>query len=357
VSRARKIIEEDAELMRAAIPHVFRELSDCNLLVTGASGFLGSFIVGVLSVLNHSSPSLNVWIVAADNFIAKNAKLLEHLKQDAFIEFRTANVVDRADWGRKFDWITHCASMASPIYYRPRPLETIDANITGTWRILDLAEEHGAKGILFFSSEIYGDPDPRFIPTPEHYRGYLSCTGSPACYDESKRLGETLCISFWAQRGVPSKIVRAFNVYGPGQRLNDGRVVPDMMSVALKGGPMVLLSDGTPTRSYCYVRDFIAGSLAVLVQGKPAEPYNVGNSEERSMLEVARPMAEIAAPPGQPLEVQFRKSEDAEYLVDNPSRRCPDLTKVRADVGCEPQVDLRRGLARTLAYFQEIVPA
>jgi UDP-glucuronate decarboxylase len=244
--------------------------------------------------------------------------------------------------------------MASPVYYRPRPLETIDANVNGTWRMLDLAEAHGAKGVLFFSSsEIYGDPDPKFIPTPEHYRGNVSCTGPRACYDESKRLGETLCISFWAQRKVPSKIVRPFNVYGPGQRLNDGRMVPDMMSAALKGGPIVLLSDGSPTRSFCYVRDFIAGSLGVLVLGKPAEPYNVGNAEERSMLDVARMMAEIAGPPGRPLEVKFGKSDDADYLVDNPNRRCPDLTKVMTDVGYEPAVDLRAGLARTFEYYRE----
>jgi dTDP-glucose 4,6-dehydratase/UDP-glucuronate decarboxylase len=134
-------------------------------------------------------------------------------------------------------------------------------------------------------------------------------------------------------------------------------MVPDMMSAALKGGPIVLLSDGKPTRSFCYVRDFITGSLAVLVRGKPAQPYNVGNPEERSMLEVARLMAEVAGRPRRPLEVQFRKSDDAEYLVDNPSRRCPDLTKVQADVGYEPKVELRRGLARTFEYFREMVPA
>ena len=358
MSQGGKIIHEDADVMNATIPDVFSRLSGSNILITGASGFLGGFIVDILSALNHASPGLNANIVASDNFIATNTDRLSHLKGDPFIEFRTANVVDKTDWGRRFDWIIHCASMASPVYYRPRPLETIDANVNGTWRMLDLAGEHGAKGVLFFSSsEIYGDPDPQFIPTPEHYRGYVSCTGPRACYDESKRLGETLCISFWAQRKVPCKIVRPFNVYGPGQRLNDGRMVPDMMSAALKGGPIVLLSDGSPTRSFCYVRDFITGSLGVLVKGKPAEPYNVGNPEERSMLDVARMMAEIAGRPGRPLDVQFRKSDDAQYLVDNPNRRCPDLAKVKADIGYEPRVDLRTGLARTFDYYREMVPA
>ena len=352
------IIEADAEVMSMTMPAVFDQLSGSNILVTGACGFLGSFIIDVLSALNRKSPSLKAHIVACDNFIATNANRLAHLKGDPLVEFRTANVVDRVDWGRKFDWIIHCACIASPVFYRPRPLETIDANVNGTWRMLELAEAHEAKGVLFFSSsEIYGDPDPRFIPTPEHYRGYVSCTGPRACYDESKRLGETICISFWRQRDVPSKIVRPFNVYGPGQRLDDGRMVPDMMSAALKGGPIVILSDGTPTRSFCYVRDFILGSLAVLVFGRSGEPYNVGNAEERSMLEVAGIMAEIAGAPGRPLEVQFRKSDDLQYLVDNPSRRCPDLTKVGTDVGYRPCVDLRTGLARTFDYYRSMATA
>jgi len=352
---AGKIIREDADALLKASPNVFGELSGGNILVTGASGFLGSYIVDILSALNHDAPNFRAHIVASDNFIATDPNRLAHLKGDPYIELRTANVIDEIEWGRKFDWIIHCASMASPVYYRPRPLETIDANVNGTWRMLDLAKAHGARGMLFFSSsEIYGDPDPAFIPTPEHYRGYVSCTGPRACYDESKRVGETLCIGFWAQRNVPAKIVRPFNVYGPGQRLNDGRMIPDMMSAALQGGPIVLLSDGSPTRSFCYVRDFIRGSLSVLVHGRPAEPYNVGNPEERSILEVARMMAEIAGPPGRPLEVQLRKSDDPQYLVDNPSRRCPDLTKVRIDVGYEPSVDLQSGLARTLAYYHDL---
>lgn len=351
-------IEEDAEVMRATMPAVFDRLSGSNILVTGACGFLGGFIVDILCALNRASPGLNAHILACDNFIATNANRLAHLKGDPFLEFQTANVVDNVQWDRKFDWIIHCASIASPVHYRPRPLETIDANVNGTWRMLELAEAHGAKGVLFFSSsEIYGDPDPSFIPTPEHYRGYVSCTGPRACYDEAKRLGETICVSFWRQRKVPAKIVRPFNVYGPGQRLDDGRMVPDMMSAALKGGPITLLSDGKPTRSFCYVRDFITGSLAVLTFGKPAEPYNVGNAEEHSMLDVASIMAELAGPPGQPLEVQFAKSDDPQYLVDNPSRRCPDLAKVRMDVGYEPSVDLRAGLARTLDYYRRTLAA
>lgn len=348
-----EIIEADAEIMRAAMPAVFDRLSGSDILVTGACGFLGGFIIDILSVLNRKSPSLDARIVACDNFIATNANRLAHLKDDPRVELRTANVVDRVDWNRKFDWIIHCASIASPVFYRPRPLETIDANVNGTWRMLELAEAHQTKGVLFFSSsEIYGDPDPRFIPTPEHYRGSVSCTGPRACYDESKRLGETICISFWRQRQVASKIVRPFNVYGPGQRLDDGRMVPDMMSAALKGGPIVILSDGTPTRSFCYVRDFILGSLAVLVFGRPGEPYNVGNPEEHSMLEVARMMAEVGGAPGRPLEVQFGESADAQYLVDNPSRRCPDLTKVQSDVEYRPTVGLRAGLSRTLDYYR-----
>ena len=153
MSRAERIIHEDAEVMNATIPDVFSQLSGSNILITGASGFLGGFIVDILSALNHASPGLNANIVASDNFIATNTDRLSHLKGDPFIEFRTANVVDKTDWGRKFDWIIHCASMASPVYYRPRPLETIDANVNGTWRMLDLAGSTAPRAFSFSRRE------------------------------------------------------------------------------------------------------------------------------------------------------------------------------------------------------------
>lgn len=354
MTAASRIIREDAELLLAESPQTMAAFDGASILVTGSAGFLGSYLMDIFATLNHVTKGPRTTLLAADNFRAAMPERLTHLTGDPSVTFRTANIVERTDWGRRFDWIIHCASIASPTYYRQFPLETIDANVNGTWRMLELAEEHKSQGVLYFSSsEIYGDPDPKFIPTAEDYRGYVSCTGPRACYDESKRLGETLCISYHAQRGVKPKIVRPFNVYGPGQRLNDKRMVPDLMSAALAGGPLVLLSDGTPTRSFCYARDFIRGSLGVLVQGKPADPYNFGNIQEVSMLDAARTMAEVAGRDGKPLEIQYQRSADALYLTDNPNRRCPDLSKVHTELGYETKVDLREGFARTYQHYVE----
>jgi dTDP-glucose 4,6-dehydratase/UDP-glucuronate decarboxylase len=354
MTAASRIIREDAELLLAESPQTMAAFDGASILVTGSAGFLGSYLMDVFATLNHVTKGPRTTLLAADNFRAAMPERLTHLTGESSVTFRTANIVERTDWGRRFDWIIHCASIASPTYYRQFPLETIDANVNGTWRMLELAEEHKSQGVLYFSSsEIYGDPDPKFIPTAEDYRGYVSCTGPRACYDESKRLGETLCISYHAQRGVKPKIVRPFNVYGPGQRLNDKRMVPDLMSAALAGGPLVLLSDGTPTRSFCYARDFIRGSLGVLAHGKPADPYNVGNIQEISMLDAARTMADVAGRDGKPLKIQYQRSADALYLTDNPNRRCPDLTKVRTELGYETKVDLHEGFARTYQHYVE----
>ena len=184
-----------------------------------------------------------------------------------------------------FEYVIHAAGIASPTYYRQHPIETMDANITGLRLLLDRVVEAGAReretdGFLFFSSsEIYGDPPPDQIPTPETYRGNVSCTGPRACYDESKRYGETLCVNFARQHGVPVTMARPFNNYGPGLKLTDRRVIPDLARDVLAGRDLTLLSDGSATRTFCYVTDAVSGYYKVLVNGRPGEPYNVGTEE------------------------------------------------------------------------------
>jgi dTDP-glucose 4,6-dehydratase/UDP-glucuronate decarboxylase len=247
----------------------------------------------------------------------------------------------------------HGASIASPVFYRRFPLETIDVNVTGTRLMLDLAR-NGARGLLYISSsETYGDPDPTSIPTPETYWGNVSFTGPRACYDESKRLAETICATYHRLYGTPVKIVRPFNVYGPGQRLDDGRIIPDLMSAALARRPLVLFSDGRATRSFCYVSDAIRAMLTVLLSGAEGEAYNIGNdTEEMSIGRVAECMSDVAGPPKLP--VRYEASVDSNYLTDNPQRRCPDLTKLRRLKGWTPLVSVRDGLSRTLQSYQEL---
>ena len=219
--------------------------------------------------------------------------------------------------------------------------------------MLNLARSAPAKGMLYLStSEIYGDPDASFIPTPEDYRGYVSCTGPRACYDESKRLAETLCQTYLSLYEVPVKVVRPFNVYGPGQRLDDGRIIPDLMRAALNRQPLVLFSDGRASRAFCYVSDAIRAMWRVLIEAPKGAIFNVGNDEsETTIVDVARHVQRAAGPPTLPTE--HRISPDAQYLTDNPRRRLPDLSRLRGCCSWQPKVTLADGLARTLRSYQE----
>jgi UDP-glucuronate decarboxylase len=212
------------------------------------------------------------------------------------------------------------------------------------------------EGLLFFStSEIYGDPPPDHIPTPETFRGYVSCTGPRACYDESKRLGETLCVNFAQQHGVPVSMARPFNNYGPGLSLNDRRILPDLARNVLDQEDMVLLSDGRATRTFCYVADAVVGYLKILVRGRRGEPYNIGTERpEISMRELADRVAVLGRELfGYRGKVVNRRSDDAAYLTDNPNRRCPDLSKARTELGYNPVIDLTNGLRRSLLWYRE----
>ncbi len=241
--------------------------------------------------------------------------------------------------------------------YRQFPIETIDANVGGTRHMLDLAREKNARGVIVMStSEIYGDPFPEFIPTPEDYRGNVSCTGPRACYDEGKRMAETLAMTWHRLYGTPVKMIRPFNVYGPGLRLNDQRVLPDFVSSVLAGETIELLSDGSPTRSFCYITDATALMIRMLAADTGGEPLNVGNDEvEISMIDLARAVSRIGAKAlGRPaLEVKRAVSDDKDYLVDNPQRRCPSLAQARALFpDWSPKVGIEEGIDR---YFRHVI--
>lgn len=218
----------------------------------------------------------------------------------------------------------------------------------GTKNVLQLAREHEITGLLCFSSsEIYGDPDPRHIPTPESYRGNVSCEGPRACYDASKRLGETLCRIFHEQYGVPVKVVRPFNVYGPGMKEKDYRVLPNFASRILAGKPVQVYGTGKQMRTFCYATDAINGFLRVLLDGVPGEAYNIGNSRpEVSMLDLARELAAVVKRRIKVIATEYPES----VPPDESLRRCPDITKARRDVGYEPTVESREGLRRFMDW-------
>ena len=322
------------------------------MLVAGGAGFLPSYLVDSLARANDlllaGEPCR---VLSVDNLSTGVAGRLEHLKGRDDVVLLEQDLVQGVSLDERVDFVVHAASIASPTWYREHPLETIDVNVVGTRRLLELAREQTVEGFLYLStSEIYGDPPPERVPTTEDYWGHVSSTGPRASYDESKRLAETLCMTYHRLYDLPVKLVRPFNVYGPRLRLDDGRVIPDFLSDALNDRPITLYSDGRVTRSFCYISDFITALIQLLVADPRGEAYNVGNDEEVTIGDVADAASRLSAErPG----VRFKTSDDPEYLADNPSRRCPDLRKTKATIDWSPVVTLEEGLRRTYDSYRE----
>ena len=320
------------------------------ILLTGAAGFLGVAFVHYFLRLNERGVLAKPCrLTAMDNYLRGVPPWLHALGERSDLVLQKADIVATREFGHT-DFIVHAASVASPIFYRQFPIETMDANVTGLRNLLEHATAQRPEGFLYFStSEIYGDPDAAHIPTEETYRGYVSCTGPRACYDESKRFGETLCVNFAKARNVPVTVARPFNNYGPGLRLSDRRVLPDLFRDALAGQDLVMLSDGRATRTFCYVADALDGYLRILLRGRPGEAYNIGNeSPEISMRDLAALVLKVT---GSVKQVIYQTSDDPHYLTDNPQRRCPVIRKAREELGYEPRVGLEEGLERAHAYY------
>jgi UDP-glucuronate decarboxylase len=345
------VIEEDLDdVLRRAEP-ALRQLSSKTVLIAGGAGFLPSYLVDALARANDKLLDAPCRIVSVDNHATGVASRLQHLRGRDDVAFVELDVSAGVSLDERVDYIVHAASIASPTWYRQHPLETIDVNVLGTRHLLELARDHDVDGFLYLSSsEIYGDPPPERVPTKEDYWGHVSSTGPRACYDESKRLAETLCMTFFRLHGTPVKLIRPFNVYGPRLRLDDGRVIPDLMSDALNGRPVTLYGDGRATRSFCYISDFVTALILLLVAGVAGEAFNVGNDHETTIGEVAEAVDRVS---GQGLGVRFETSADPNYLVDNPNRRSPDLSKAKAAIDWAPLVDLEAGLERTYRHYRE----
>ena len=287
-----------ADVVRADLDYLLHELREewpamagRRLLITGGAGFLGYYFAQAVTHYNRSaakadrSTSRSTTTSPAAPRTGSSARTTRASSRSSRHDMR----LPLPETSARFDYVIHAASVASPTYYRAHPIETMDANINGLRNLLDYAPRQDATGkdpvggILFLSSsEIYGDPAPEAIPTPEDYRGFVSCTGPRACYDEAKRFGETLCVVFAQQHGVPAKIARPFNNYGPGLKITDGRVMPDFARDVLAGRDIVMLSDGKATRTFCYVADAITGYYKVLVRAAPASPTTSAPRRRRS---------------------------------------------------------------------------
>lgn len=360
---AAQVVARDlADICRRLEPE-FSKMAGKTLFISGGAGFLGHYLVqAVLHWNRHQGAAEPVRVIASDNYIRGVPDWLTALEGDPSLTLLRHDITDPLpdDLG-PLDFIIHAASIASPIYYRRYPIETMDANVNGLRLLLERCRRqqesgHPVSGFLNFStSEIYGDPTPDQIPTPETYRGNVSCTGPRACYDESKRYGETLCVNFARQHDLPVACARPFNNYGPGLKISDRRVIPDFARDLFAGNDLVMLSDGSPTRTFCYVADAIVGYFKILVRGRAGEAYNIGNEKpEISMLTLAEMLAETARGLfGYTGKVVRKTSSDQEYLTDNPQRRCPIIAKAREELGFEPEVPIEEGLRRTLVWYRD----
>jgi dTDP-glucose 4,6-dehydratase len=241
------------------------------------------------------------------------------------------------------DAVLHLASAASPPDYLARPIETLQVGSAGTLHTLELARRNGARHLLASTSEVYGDP--LVHPQSEEYWGNVNPVGPRSVYDEAKRFGEALATAYRRTHGTDVKIARIFNTYGPGLRPGDGRAVPNFIAQALAGQPLTIYGDGSQTRSFCFIDDEVQGLLALLLSDWAGGPMNIGNPDEHSIIELARLVIELT---GSSSEIVFRP-----LPVDDPVRRCPDITLARQQLGWKPTVGLAEGLRKTIAWFRD----
>jgi dTDP-glucose 4,6-dehydratase len=305
-------------------------------VVLGGAGFIGSHLVDRLLALGHE-------VVAVDSYLTGRRENLAHLSGAPRFRLVEHDVCRPMQVAGSVDVVFNLASPASPLDYARLPLETLDVGSLGTRNALDLARATGAVLVQASTSEVYGDPLEH--PQRETYFGNVNPVGPRACYDEAKRFGEALVSSYARVHGVPVRIARIFNTYGPRMRVDDGRVVPAFVSQAIRGEDFTVFGDGTQTRSFCYVDDLVEGMIALWQRGD-AVPVNLGNPHEFTLLELAEVVRRVAGGGGKVRSVRPLPEND-------PKQRQPDISRARSLLGWEPRVALEEGLPPTIAWFRQ----
>lgn len=309
------------------------------ILVTGGSGFIGTHLVEKLRGEHHDV------VIVDDNSTSRERGPAGPMSD-----------VTHPDWARlkltggddRVDAIYHLACPASPLHYQKSPIKTIQTAVVGTLNMLALAAETGARLLLASTSEVYGDPEVH--PQPESYLGRVSTLGPRACYDEGKRCAEAACWAYKTEKKVDVRIARIFNTYGPGMAAHDGRLIPNLVLAALSGEPLPVRGNGQQTRSFCYVSDTV--DALVRIMQEPAREhlpvYNVGNSFEVAVDEIAYAVMGAIVPGRRATYSRRNLPPDK----DDPQRRCPDISRIKRELGWEPKVGLDEGLRRTVEWFR-----
>ncbi|MDH5541483.1 MAG: SDR family oxidoreductase [Nitrospinota bacterium] len=304
------------------------------IMITGASGFLGSHLSESLLEDGHK-------VIGVDNFITSEASNIKHLESEAGFSFIEQDITKKFEYKGKLDYILNLASPASPIDYAELPLETLLVGSTGTYNTLEMAKEKKAVYFMASTSEIYGDPE--ISPQPEGYWGNVNTVGPRSCYDEAKRFSEAMVHTYQNQGWVDTRTVRIFNTFGPRMRLNDGRAVPNFIIQALNNEPITVYGDGSQTRSFCYVDDLIDG-IKKLAFSSVTTPVNIGNPNEMTILAMAQ-------------KIRNTLNSKSEIVMkplpgDDPKQRRPDISKAKKLLDWEPRWSLEDGLKKTIEYFK-----
>ena len=303
------------------------------ILVTGGAGFIGSHLCERLLEKGNE-------VVCLDNFFTGSKDNIKHLFSDYRFEFIRHDLVNPILL--EVDQIYNLACPASPVHYQYNPVKTVKTSVMGTLNMLGLAKRVKARILQASTSEVYGDPTVH--PQPETYWGNVSCIGLRSCYDEGKRVAETLMMDYHRQNEVDIRIVRIFNTYGPRMALNDGRVMSNFITQALRGQPLTIFGDGNHTRSFCYVSDMVKGMIAMMEQDEFTGPVNLGNPQELSIAELAESIIKTT---GSAAGMEYQP-----LPPDDPVRRCPDISLAKTKLNWEPEIDFKTGLSQTIEYFK-----
>lgn len=305
------------------------------ILVTGGAGFIGSHLIDRLMAQGHE-------VLCLDNFYTGHKQNILKWLDHPYFELIRHDITEPIRL--EVDQLYHLACPASPIHYQYNPVKTIKTNVTGTLNMLGLAKRVKARFLLASTSEVYGDPDVH--PQPEEYRGNVNCIGLRSCYDEGKRVAETLAFEYYREHQVDIRVARIFNTYGPRMLENDGRVVSNFIVQALKGIPLTIYGDGSQTRSFCYVSDLVEG-LMRLMNGDYVGPVNIGNPGEYTILELAQTIQEMVNPDA---ELVYKPLPE-----DDPKQRQPDITKAKKYLDWQPTIPLKEGLKMAIEDFRQRV--
>ncbi|MCP2731216.1 UDP-glucuronic acid decarboxylase family protein [Limnofasciculus baicalensis] len=303
------------------------------ILVTGGAGFIGSHLIDRLMAAGND-------VICLDNFYTGHKRNILKWMGNPYFEVIRHDITEPIRL--EVDQIYHLACPASPIHYQYNPVKTIKTNVMGTLNMLGLAKRVKARFFLASTSEVYGDPEVH--PQPEEYRGNVNPIGPRSCYDEGKRVAETLSFDYKIQNNVEIRVARIFNTYGPRMLENDGRVVSNFIVQALKGESLTVYGDGSQTRSFCYVSDLVEGFIR-LMNGEHTGPINLGNPGEYTILQLAQAVQQMVNPDA---EIIFKPLPQ-----DDPRRRQPDITKARTFLGWEPTIPLADGLKLTIEDFRD----